>query len=71
MIRYEVVTATLVAMNPKQTTTDKPRICKIKDHWYLMIRREDRLYIREFATHALALSTALWLLEVDMGVLAS
>lgn len=44
---------------------DVIHIKKVGEMWYLGVVRWDRIFVREFATHRLALSTALWMIEVD------
>lgn len=47
---------------------DKIFIRKIGRYWYIMLRCWDRVYVREFVTHRLALSVTLWMTEVDTSI---
>lgn len=59
----ELMKAIAIAMLEIQT--NRITIKKIGSHWFLMLRTWNQLFIREFATHKYAVSSALWMIEVN------
>lgn len=58
----EALKALVIAL--LEIPSKKVVIRKIGGHWYIMRRTWDRLYIREFQTHQLALTIALGMIEI-------